>query len=88
MKNGRTKVRVMREELNEQNGKTTLKEIHTGTVVQQTTTHVRVYSSKRSDEGGDASQASSEWFPIKAKRSWVEVVGELLKPIELDPVLT
>jgi hypothetical protein len=50
---GRTKVRVMRKEVNEKNGHETVKEIHRGVVVSFTTSFARVYNPGARDKGAN-----------------------------------
>lgn len=76
-KTGQTKVRVMKRD-----EKGEVKEIHRGVVVQQGTRMVRVF-----DGDKDASQTSAEQFPIEGTVCWVEVVGEMSRPIRIAPEL-
>lgn len=53
---------------------------HKGVVVQQTTTHLRVFNP---DKGGDSAQEHSEFFPI----DWCRIKGELEKELPRSPFL-
>ena len=74
---GRTKVRVMRKEVNEKTGHETVKEIHRGVIVSFTTSFARVYNPGSRDKGGDLSPQASEAFPLRGRRCWCEPIGEL-----------
>ncbi len=87
MKIGKTKVRVLRRETNEQTGKSVVKEIHRGVVIQEGSSFARVYNSESTSEGGDASQGSAEQYPIAGKDCWIEETGELKEPIWISPEL-
>jgi hypothetical protein len=83
MKIGKTKVRVFRRETNEQTGKTMVKEIHRGIVVQVGSSFARVFNPAPQNEGGDASQLSAEQFPIKGRNCWIELTGETDESIRI-----
>lgn len=74
---GRTKVRVMRNEIDERTKRETLKEIHRGVIVGLTTSFARVYNPLPREKGGDVSPQTSEAFPLRGKRCWCEILGDL-----------
>jgi hypothetical protein len=74
---GRTKVRVVRKDVNEKNGHETVKEIHRGVIVSYTTSFARVYNPSARDKGGDSSPQAAEAFPLRGRRCWCEPLGEL-----------
>jgi hypothetical protein len=81
---GRTKVRVMRNEINEQTKREAIREIHRGVVVGFTTSFARVYNPLPRDKGGDVSPQTSEAFPLHGKRCWCEIIGELEENRAID----
>jgi hypothetical protein len=74
---GRTKARVMRKEVNEQNGRETVKEIHRGIIVAHTNRFAQVYNPNPQNKGGDVSPQTAELFPFKGSRCWIEPLGEV-----------
>lgn len=74
---GRTKVRVMRKDVNEQTGRETIKEIHRGVIVGRTNSFARVYNPIARDKGGDVSPQTAELFPLRGRQCWCEPIGTL-----------
>jgi hypothetical protein len=73
---GRTEVRVMRKNINEQTRRESVDQIHEGIVVQNLGAFVRVFNPMSPEKGGDVSQVNAEIFPVTSKRCWIEPVGE------------
>lgn len=74
---GRTKVRVMRKDIDERTKRENIREIHRGVVVSQTSHFARVFNPLPRDKGGDVSPQTSEEFPFSGERCWCEILGEL-----------
>lgn len=85
--NGKTKVRVMRLEVNERTGKETLREVKQGVVIQTGTLFARVFDNRPVQDGGDASQVHTEKFPFFSRNCWLEIIGELKHSLKLAPEL-
>lgn len=84
---GKTCVRVMRRDINEQTRKEKIIKVHEGIVVQDTGPFVRVFNPAPIDKGGDVSPETSELFPLLSPRVWCETVAEKSTSFPIPPLL-
>ena len=73
---GKTLVRVMRLDINEQTGHERVVQIDEGVVVQDNMSFVRVFNPAPPDKGGDTVPEVGEMFPLLSHRLWCEAAGE------------
>lgn len=84
---GKTCVRVMRVNINEQTGKPKVVKVHEGIVVQHTGPFVRVFNPAPLDKGGDVSPELSELTPLFSDRCWCETISERSEAFPIPPLL-
>jgi hypothetical protein len=75
---GKTKVNVIKTDERGQSGR-----IHTGIVVGQTNSFLRVFNPDVVERGGEISPLNSQWYAINAPKCRCEVVGELKEALKL-----
>lgn len=83
---GVTQVKVFRKDVDERTRRETIRQIHEGVVLGQTSKYVRVYNPLAPDSGGDISPELAQLFPISSPCCWIEIIGRQ-KPMTMPASL-